>query len=174
MGANFGGALAGASGYILAYFLVYGIKFNKRNTFIGVAILAATAVLLIALDTLGISTQSHMGGLVEDAGTNGLRVITSTVQRKISMNLRLIRYTIWTKVLLSIIGVIAFMFFRPTKLLQRIFENNKYLKCSFVGIAASAITGFAVNDSGIVVAATAMLYVAFTMLIICMGERNDN
>lgn len=174
LGANFGGALAGAAGYILAYFMVYGIKFNIRNTFIGVIILATTAAVLVTADFLGISSQSHMGRLVEDAGSNGLKVITSTIQRKITMNLRLIKYTIWTKVLLSIIAMITFMFYRPAKMLQKLFDSNKYMKCSWMGIAASGITGFAVNDSGIVVAATAMIYVAFTMLIMCMGERNEN
>jgi hypothetical protein len=172
-GANFGGAVAGASGYILAYFLVYGIKFNKRNISAGILIIVAAAAFLISIDSLGLGSQSHMGGLVEDAGANGAGVITSTIARKIAMNFRLIRYTIWTKVLLTIIAIIAFMLFRPAKILQMIFENNKYMKCSWMGIAASSIIGFAVNDSGIVFAATAMISVAFTMLLLCMGERKE-
>jgi len=115
-----------------------------------------------------------MGRLVKETEANGLGVIISTIQRKISMNLRLIRYTIWTKVLLSIIAIITVMFFRPAKLLQKLFDRYKYLRYSWISIAASAITGFAVNDSGIVVAATAMTYTAFTMLIMCIDERNES
>lgn len=173
LGANFGGALAGAAGYMLAYFLVFGIKFNKRNLIIGIMILAATGAVLMIADSLGITSPSHMGRLIKDAGANGIGVIISTIQRKLSMNLRLIRYTIWTKVLLSIIAIIAFMFFRPGKQLQMLFDRYKYLRCSWIGIATASITGFAVNDSGIVVAATAMIYTAFTMLIMSIGERTD-
>lgn len=174
LGANFGGAIAGAFGYLLAYFLGYGIKFNKRNTSIGILVLGSAAALLVVADSLGISSQSHIGGLVKETEANGLVIITSTIQRKVSMNLRLIRYTIWTKVLLCIISAISIMFFRPVKLLGSVFNRYRYLKYSWISIAGSAIVGFAVNDSGIVLAATAMIYAAFTMLILCIGERNEN
>jgi len=171
LGANFGGAIAAAAGYILAYYLQYGIKFSSRNILLGIMIVIAAAGFLFVSDLLGIGTSSHMGRLVSDAGKNGLDVIISTITRKASMNLRLMRYTIWTKVLLIILGIISIMLYRPARLLRRSFEERHYLKCSWVGITAAAITGFAVNDSGIVVAATAMIYMIFTLLLICMGER---
>ncbi len=174
LGANFGGAIAAASGYLLAYFLVYGIKFNKRNASIGILILGITAALLVFADSMGISSPSHIRGLVQETKNNGLAIITSTIQRKISMNFTLIRYTIWTKVLLCIIAAISIMFFRSVKLLGNVFNRYRYLKYSWISIAASAIVGFGVNDSGIVLAATAMIYAAFTMLILCIGERNES
>ncbi len=173
LGANFGGAIAGASGYLLAYFQVYGIKFNKRNASIGVLILSTVTALLMFADSLGIGSPSHMGGLIKETESNGLMVITSTIKRKIAMNLRLLRYTIWTKVLLCIIAAISIMFFRPVKLLGIVFKSYRYLRYSWISIAASAIVGFMVNDSGIVLAATAMIYAAFTMLLLCIGERNE-
>ena len=172
-GANFGGALAGATGYLLAYFLVYCIKSSKRNISLGILFLGIAAAVLILVDSLGISSPSHIGGLVKDTEANGFGVITSTIQRKISMNLRLIRYTIWTKVLLCIIATISIMFYKPVKLLCNVFNRYKYLRYSWISVAASAIAGFAVNDSGIVVAATAMIYAAFTMIIMSIGERNE-
>ncbi|MHB1393871.1 MAG: hypothetical protein ACYCYE_12520 [Clostridia bacterium] len=174
LGANFGGAIAGASGYLLAYYLVYGIEFNKRNASIGILILGGAAALLVAADSLGIGSPSHIRGLIKETETNGIEIITSTIQRKISMNLTLIRYTIWTKVLLCIIAAISIMFFKPVKLLGSVFDRYRYLEYSWISIAASAIVGFAVNDSGIVLAATAMIYAAFTMLILCIGERNES
>jgi hypothetical protein len=173
-GANFGGAAAAALGYILAYFLVYGIKFSKRNVTIGLIILIAAAVILIAADSLGISSPSHIGGIVKETESNGFGVIISTIRRKISMNLRLVRYTVWTKVLICIIAAIAIMLFKPVKLLRSVFKRHRYLKYSWISIAAASILGFAVNDSGIVLAATAMIYAAFTMLIMCIGERDED
>lgn len=173
LGANFGGALAGAAGYLLAYFLYYGIQFNKRNIFTGALIWIMIAAVLFAADSLGIAPQSHMGGLVKDAGDNGIGVIVSTITRKISMNLMLMRYTIWTKVLLSIIAIISFMLYKPINILATLFERHRYLKYSWISIAASAAAGFAVNDSGIVVAATAMIYAALTMLIMCISRQEN-
>ena len=172
-GANFGGAVAAASGYVLAYFLVYDIKFNKRNALIGILMLCALPILLVGMDFFGSSSPSHLGTLVKETEANGFGVIASTIQRKISMNLRLIRYTIWTKVLICIIAAISVMLFKPARLLRSVFGKYKHLKHSWIGIAASAIIGLAVNDSGIVLAATAMIYVAFTMLHICIGERDE-
>jgi hypothetical protein len=172
LGANFGEALAGAAGYLLAYFLVYGIKFSKGNIALGVLILGSTATALIIADTMGIRSPSHMGSLVKETKANGIGVITGTIQRKISMNLRLIRYTIWTKVLLSIIIIISIMFYKPVKILQELFARYKYLRYSWISIAVSSIMGLGVNDSGIVAAATTMIYAAFTMLVMCIEERN--
>ena len=170
LGANFGGAVAGVFGYLLAYFLVFDIKFNRRNIFTGALILGSAAAELFIADSLGLARQSHMGALIKDTRANGVGVITSVISRKISMNLRLMRYTIWTKVLLCIIGAISIMFYKPVKQMFYIFNRYKYLKYSWMSIAASAAAGFAVNDSGIVVAATAMIFMAFTMLIMCIGE----
>jgi len=170
LGANFGGALAGVFGYLLAYFLVFDIKFNRRSIFTGVLILGSTAAALIIADSLGLTRQSHMGGLIKDTRANGAGVIASVISRKISMNIRLMRYTIWTKVLLCIIGAISIMFYKPVKQMFYVFNRYKYLRYSWMSIAASAAVGFAVNDSGIVVAATAMIFMAFTMLIMCIGE----
>lgn len=172
LGANFGGALAGASGYMVAYFLLNGIKFSKRNIVVAAALLFTTAVLLIGIDYFCKDSQSHIGRLVNETGTNGAGVVISTIRRKISMNLRLIRSTIWTKVLLSIIFIISFMFYRPVRLLKRVFEKAGCLKYCWVGIVGSAAAGLLLNDSGIVIAATVMIYAAFTILDLCMEERN--
>jgi hypothetical protein len=173
LGANFGGASAGALGYLLAYFLIFGIKFSRRNVFAGFLVLVSAAAALIITDSLGLSSQSHMGGLVKDTLANGFGVVISTIKRKVSMNLRLMRYTIWTKVLLCIIAAISIMFYKPVKQMFYIFMKYKYLKYSWVSVSASAAAGFAVNDSGIVTAATSMIFAAFTILIMCIGERKE-
>ena len=174
LGANFGGALAGAFGYLLAYYMVFDIKFNSRNVFKGISILSLAVAALIIADSLGISSQSHLGKLVADTKANGFGVIISTIQRKISMNIRLLRYTIWTKVLLCAIAIISIMFYKPVKQMFDIFNKYKYMRYSWISLSASAVAGFAVNDSGIVVAATSLIYAAFTMLIMCIGERNES
>ena len=141
--------------------------------FLRFLVLVSAAAALIITDSLGLSSQSHMGGLVKDTLANGFGVVISTIKRKVSMNLRLMRYTIWTKVLLCIIAAISIMFYKPVKQMFHIFTKYKYLKYSWVSVSASAAAGFAVNDSGIVTAATSMIFAAFTILIMCIGERKE-
>ena len=132
-----------------------------------------SAAVLLLTDSMGIFTQSHMGKIIKDTRMNGFGVVISTIKRKVSMNIRLMRYTVWTKVLLCITAVIFIMFYKPVKQMWDIFNRYRYLRSSWISIAASAAAGFAFNDSGIVSAAVAMIYAAFTMLIMCMGERNE-
>jgi hypothetical protein len=171
-GANFGGAIAGAFGYILAFFLIYGIEFTKRNVIKGISVVCMPVILFFAAELSGITAASHMGRLIADTMSSGPGVVLATIQRKLAMNLRLIRYTIWTKVLICIIAAISLMLYKPVSLLREVFNRYAYMKYSWISVAAAAIIGFAVNDSGIVLAATAMIYVVFTMLLICIGERD--
>lgn len=173
LGANFGGAMAGLVGYTLAYYLIYDIKFSWRHMANAIVFIGAIIALLIAIDFSGLCSTSHIGSFAGDISENGVKVILSTIQRKLQMNLRLIRYTIWTKVLFFTILTIAFLFYKPVKPLRSIFERYKYLNRSWIAVSAASITGFFTNDSGIVMAATAMIYVVFTMLPLC-ADSIDN
>lgn len=169
-GANFGGSVAGLCGYTLAYHLIYDIQFNWKRIMWVPVFCAAAVVLLVAADLSGLQSSSHLGNFVKDVSENGIMVLVSTVERKFEMNLRLIRYTIWTKVLIFIILTITFMFYKHLRILRYIFRKYWYMKHSWVAASAASIAGFSANDSGIVLAATAMIYVVFTMLPFCVEE----
>ncbi|MGE5633266.1 MAG: hypothetical protein ACM3TR_19550 [Caulobacteraceae bacterium] len=173
LGANFGGALAGLTGYLLAYFLTYDIEFNRKNIMNAAIIAVAFAFSMAAADLTGITSKSHVGIIITDTGENGFRVIISTVRRKIAMNLRLIKSTIWTKVLVCIILAIVFTFIKPLRLTGKVYKRYKYVKNAWIAVSAASIAGFFANDSGIVLAATAMIYVGFTLLPVCIDLKGD-
>jgi len=72
---------------------------------------------------------------------------------------------------LCIILIITIMFFKPVRLLYNIFKKFSYFTAAWLGISAGSIAGLIANDSGIVMAATAMIFTGYTILYICMEER---
>jgi hypothetical protein len=172
MGANFGGTIAAVTAY---YFFMNSIR--KRKVRIAQLLLLAFILVIalssiIALDLLNPSNTSHVGKFITDIKENGFKVLFSTLSRKLAMNLRLIKYTIWTKVLLCIILIITIMFFKPVQLLYNIFKKYRFIAAAWIGISAGSIAGLIINDSGIVMAATAMIFTGYTILYMCLEERS--
>jgi hypothetical protein len=72
---------------------------------------------------------------------------------------------------LCIIVIITIMFFKPVRLLHGVFKKYRYFTAAWIGISVGSIVGLLVNDSGIVMAATAMIFTGYTILYICLDER---
>jgi hypothetical protein len=126
---------------------------------------------IVVLDLTNSNNTTHIGKFITDIRDNGISVLYSTIARKAEMNLKLIKYTIWTKVLLCIIVIITIMFFKPVRLLHGVFKKYRYFTAAWIGISVGSIVGLLVNDSGIVMAATAMIFTGYTILYICLDER---
>lgn len=172
IGANFGGTIAGVFGYFFFYSAVKQRKFKVVQLLLLVIVLIVVLSSIIGLDLINPNNTTHVGKFITDIKDNGIAVLYSTLARKAAMNLKLIKYTIWTKVLLCIIVIITIMFFKPVRLLHSIFKKYAYFTAAWLGISAGSITGLIVNDSGIVMAATAMIFTGYTILYLCLEERS--
>jgi hypothetical protein len=170
IGANFGGTIAGIVGYFFFYISVKQRKIKITQLILLAFIIIIALSSIVVLDLINPSTTTHVGKFITDIKDNGVSVLYSTMARKAAMNLKLIKYTIWTKVLLCIILIITIMFFKPVRLLHGIFRKYRYLTAAWLGISAGSIAGLLVNDSGIVMAATAMIFTGYTILYMCLEE----
>lgn len=170
IGANFGGTIAGIVGYFFFYSSVKQRKIKIKQlvllTFIMIIVLSS----IVVFDLINPSSTTHIGKFITDIKDNGLSVLYSTIARKVAMNLKLMKYTIWTKVLLCIILIITIMFFKPVRLLHSIYRKHRYFTAAWLGISIGSIAGLLVNDSGIVLAATAMIFTGYTILYMCLEE----
>lgn len=169
-GANFGGTIATVCGFYFFYSSIIGKRINIKQLILLGLILAIIISLIVFIDINNLSSTTHIGKFIIDTKENGVKVLYSTFIRKIEMNIKLIKYTIWTKVLLCIILIISIMFFKPVRLLYGIFKEYKHLTSAWLGISAASIVGLIVNDSGIVMAATAMIFTGYTILYMCLEE----
>lgn len=172
LGANFGGTIAGVVGYFFFFSSVKQRKIKFTQIIILAFILIIALSSIVILDLINPKSTTHVGKFITDIKVNGLKVLYSTLSRKASMNFKLIKYTIWTKVLLCIILIITIMFFKPVRLMHKIFKKYRYVTAAWLGISAGSIAGLLVNDSGIVMAATAMIFTGYTILYLCLEERS--
>jgi hypothetical protein len=86
------------------------------------------------------------------------------------MNLRLLRYTIWSRVFLASLGGLILLFYRPTGRMQAFRKQYPYLFQGLVGIVVASVVALIFNDSGVVAAATVMVLGAPPLLYVFLDE----
>jgi len=169
IGANVGGTIAGFFAFGITVLLIRGYKVKMWH--LG-ALAAGLVILLIGVFMLDyarmVDSQTHMGQTVALIKQNGIEEIFNIFERKISMNIRLFRYTIWTRVFLISLAAIVILFYRPVGIFMDTVNNHPILFKGLIGATVGSIAALIANDSGIVAAATAMIFVAppFILLII--------
>ena len=77
-------------------------------------------------------------------------------------------------VLLSSILVMVVLVMKPAGLFRRWQEEYTYLMIGFSANAVGAVVALLVNDSGIVAAATMIIFVAVPMLLFRIQELHEN
>lgn len=180
LGANFGGLLAGSVGYATAVMRLFGLRATARQTLLLSGIAAAVVAAVIAADlSRAPEAQSHIARAVAAMGREGWPSAAQTmgdiIQRKMQMNWKLIRWTNWSWVFLVSLGTYAWLVFRPPHPLQHILSRRPGFSAGLSGVAAGSLAALAFNDSGIVAAATAMIFasapVTYLMLQRVTPER---
>ncbi|HSQ89492.1 hypothetical protein [Romboutsia sp.] len=168
MGANVGGAISESVAYLLFILLIFDVKLDFKK----VILLGAAAVgVVIAFAVLDIvsGSGSHLGVFVKQILLNGPGVIIQTFTRKIQMNLKLAQTSVWVNILLAGIAIIAIFIFRPSKHFRDIARRYPILFKGFAASMVGCIVTLLVNDSGIVAAATASIYILIPIIIISIN-----
>ncbi|WP_031515806.1 hypothetical protein [Desulfofalx alkaliphila] len=174
LGTNVGGTIAATSSFLVTFLLFLGVRFRFKVV-AGVA--AAVAALLagfIAFDlSRPIQQQSHIGQATRLIIEGGFVEIINIIKRKLSMNLRLMRYTVWSNVLLASIFTLAALFYKPRGIMQDIKEKYPYIFKGLIGVVTGAIVAFAFNDSGVVAAATTMIFGVPPLSYLALKEQGE-
>ncbi len=173
-GANVGGAVTAFAAFGVLAILVTTHSITWKH----IAVIAATLSLFIAavfvLDSFRtVESQSHMGQTVELIRENGIQELYNIAYRKLSMNIRLFKNTIWTRVFLSSLLSMVILFYRPAGIFKDVREKYPYLSYGFISGLVGSIAAFAVNDSGIVAAATSMIYVGLSFILIIIQRLQE-
>jgi hypothetical protein len=169
IGANVGGTISAAAALASFTILMWKGRLRLRHFIPAGIIIAVFITGVFLLDSIrAVDSQSHMGQTVHVIRENGLIELYYIAKRKIEMNIKLFRYTIWTRVfLLSLLSVIL-LIFRPVGIFRVITERHPSLVKGIASALIGCITALLVNDSGIVAAGTSMIYIAPPVLLIVM------
>ncbi|MGE5576347.1 MAG: hypothetical protein ACM3TT_04005 [Syntrophothermus sp.] len=172
LGINVGGLLTALAAFVTAWLGLRNIR--PRPVALLTFVVAVIAVLtgLAWWDYLkNPQGASHLGRLVNMVQGGGVGELVAIFARKLEMNWKLVHYTPWADVLLTFILVLGVLFYRPVGLLKTVMQKNPYLArglwASFIG----SVAAFAFNDSGVVAAATLMLYPTAILITLLLEER---
>lgn len=168
MGANVGGAISQTAAYLLFIMLIYDVKLDfKKVILIGVAVVAV--VCAFAFFDIISGSESHLGLFVQQIFINGPSTIIQTFARKISMNLKLAQTSVWVNILLSGIFIIGIFIIRPPKQFRTIAKKYPMIFKGFIASFVGCIVTLLVNDSGIVAASTASIYILIPLIIMSIN-----
>lgn len=179
LGTNAGGAITGTVAFGFAcwrWFAEKGEHISLRWSYI----LASIAVFgLIGIAGLWImntaipafsDAESHIGRAMKQLTSGDFKTIGNITLRKLSMNRHLIGVSSWSKVLITSLFVMAVLTVRPRGVFRRWQEQYPLIMSGYAATMIGAIIGLAVNDSGIVTAATMIVFVAAPMLLFKLSE----
>lgn len=172
LGAQSDGVITVPLAYLVTLILLAQWKVNWRT-------LAASAVLIIVL-VVGLAVfdlsrppalQTHIGRAASEIAQGGPGQAFTIIGRKLGMNLKLIRYTIWSRVFIVILATLAVLLYLPAGAMLRIKEGYPHLFRGFAGILTGAVVGGIINDSGIVAAATTSIYLVTPILLLIIKDN---
>ncbi|ACB84002.1 conserved hypothetical protein [Natranaerobius thermophilus JW/NM-WN-LF] len=171
LGANLGGVITTLGVLITISFIHYNeinLDKNKVNKLIIVVLglLIIFGAIFVVINLRG-DTVSHIGRTIDLVRGQGIGELYMVIVRKISMNISLIRYSVWSKVLLSFVGVLIFiLLYKPGRQFDKLQHKNLQVIRALQGNVMGSIVAFVVNDSGVVAAATLLIFAVPPLLLI--------
>jgi hypothetical protein len=169
-GTNAGGALAAAVGFGMAYYRFFHRNRSERWYWIALLFLGLGAGLLVGVNLLFSDQPSHIGRALSYLLSGDMDEIAHIIMRKLEVNLRLLRVSSWGKVLITSLFVLTLISYRPFRGLKWMKKHYPKLYNGFASIGIGALAALALNDSGLVSAATAIVYAVVPFLIIAFRK----
>ena len=165
MGANVGGAISESVAYLLFILLIFDVKLDlKKIIMIGVATVLVV-VAFAGLDFL-MGSESHLSVFTNQIIQEGPAAIINTFGRKIQMNMKLAKSSVWVNILIVSIVIIGALIFKPSGYFKKIHDRYPMIFKGFMASFVGCIVTLLVNDSGIVAASTAAIYILIPIIII--------
>lgn len=168
-GADFGGMLALLGGTAVGVARVYGGKAWKR----WLALLSLGAIMLVVLLVVvnlsqDASHQTHVGRAFNTALHHDPHILLDIAARKLRMNVHLIHSSNWALALVSFIIGTIYLLFRQLLVIRQCLVNRTILNAGFWGMLVGLIIGLLTNDSGVVMAATGLIYLVPPMVALAL------
>lgn len=172
MGANVGGTITITAALIFFILKINNIKIDlKKASVILIGIISVVTVM--AIIDFNSENKSHLAGTITNIMQTGPSAVIQIIVRKLSMNMKLISASIWSRVLILAIILMTMLFYRPFGVLKILAQKYPAVAKGWVAILAGSIIGFLVNDSGVVAAATGIGYIIVPMLLMLLNYNSE-
>ena len=175
LGTNVGGTIAASVAFLVTFFLFTGVKISFKIITMMILMVMAVVFSFIIFDlSRPLQYQSHIGQTARLILDGGLVEIWHIIVRKLEMNLTILQHTVWSKVWLISIIILALLFYYPRGLMKTIQHKYPDIFKGFIGVVVGALVAFVFNDSGVVAAATTMIFVAPPLIYLVLREQSIN
>lgn len=173
LGTNVGGTIAASVAFLVTFFLFTGVKISFKIITMMILMVMAVVFSFIIFDlSRPLQYQSHIGQTARLILDGGLVEIWHIIVRKLEMNLTILQHTVWSKVWLISIIILALLFYYPRGLMKTIQHKYPDIFKGFIGVVVGALVAFVFNDSGVVAAATTMIFVAPPLIYLVLREQS--
>jgi hypothetical protein len=173
LGADAGGFLAGLVGFSVAFVRMLGWRFGKKGLLLLAGGMLAGAAVLMGASLLSVQPPTHIGRAAQQIISGDWTEVARIVQRKLEMNLRLIRVSVWSKVFAVSLVVLGLLALCNDRYLRHLACDYPYLVKGFSGVIAGSLAGLLLNDSGIITAATCIVFLVVPALYAALGEPKE-
>jgi hypothetical protein len=171
LGTNVGGTISSVGAFLVTSLLLFGVNINRRVILVISSGIVAVVLGFIIFDvSRPAAMQSHIGRTASLILSGGVSEIINIISRKLAMNIKLIRYTIWSRIFLASLGCLALLFYRPSGVMELIRQKHPLLYKGLTGVLVGSILAFIFNDSGVVAAATAMIFAVYPMVYLIFEQ----
>jgi hypothetical protein len=172
LGSDVGGILTLVPVFGLTLFALTGRRISRRAVALAVVATAVCMSLAIGADLARPpADRTHLGRLAAQVVDGGAEPLLETIGRKAATNLRTWGSPwVWGLAVLAISLITVLAVDRGW---LRIVPRGSALRAGLVGTLAAGIVGYAVNDSGVVVAALVFVYLGPFLTLQALDVRND-
>lgn len=155
LGANVGGTISVVSGLSITMLVLADVRIDLKRLigvgFLTVAVLAVFGAIDLTRDP---QDQTHLGRLIDQTlGDEGAGGFATVLERKINANLNILLSSVWSLIIPAALAFLAFLIWRPPRLLRTLFNHIPGMRACVVGVLATGVIGGVVNDSGIAIPA---------------------
>lgn len=180
-GANAGGAMAAAVAVVAGIILWSGRKVTKKHVFAMIIAVPASFGLLMLADSFSSgNSQSHVGRTAHLMASGGIWEILLIIERKLEMNIMLVQHSPWSKLMFILTGAIAVMVWaKHLDVLNRL-RMVRDVHSGIIAAGIGALAALLLNDSGVVAAATSLVFVWTAVVLTALavpkeeGQESDS
>lgn len=173
-GTNVGGGIAAVAGFGATLLILYGYSINRYTvTMLAAGVIVVLGGFIVYDMNRNIEIQSHIGRTISLLRETGPGELVNIINRKAAMNWKLITRTTWSWAFMAgLFGFVLFNILRPA-CGHKIKNDHPFFQNGMVGIITGAVAALLFNDSGVVAAATMMVFGAAPYLTLIINNREE-
>lgn len=177
LGANVGGTISILFSSVIFVLLMLNVKLDIKKIIMILSGVVITVMIIGAIDIYINPNPTHLGQTILMILREGPISITSVIFRKLSINIKLIKISTWSKVLYTSLIFGTLILKKCENRVRNIYNKNKYLSLGLISLVSGSIIGLIVNDSGLLLASLSITFMIETIMYLvlvssCNYEEN--